>query len=161
MTRRTFACITACSAWRGFAAQNRTVKPQPEAEAVPKPTITEATARRLAYVIGNNTYLKAPPLHNAAHDASDIANVLQRLGFGVTPVVEADSIEFRRTFQQFSSGLRAGDIALFFYSGHGLQIDAENYLVPIDFDPAQGELGAKATCLRASDVRTRSLAIDL
>ena len=112
-------------------------------------------------MIGNNTYLKAPPLHNAAHDASDIANVLQRLGFGVTPVVEADSIEFRRTFQQFSSGLRAGDIALFFYSGHGLQIDAENYLVPIDFDPAQGELGAKATCLRASDVRTRSLAIDL
>ena len=83
----------------------------------------------------------------------DLADALGRLGFEVKLVLDADKNLLDKAVQQFSSTLRDGDTALFFYAGHGLQIEEENYLLPTDFNPAHGEAGAKVTCFRASEVQ--------
>jgi tetratricopeptide (TPR) repeat protein len=107
----------------------------------------------MALVIGNNNYRKTRPLHNADHDASDLAVTLQQLQFDVTKVVDVDLISLRKSVERFSSVLQDGDTVFFFYSGHGLQVNDENYLVPVDFDVARGEAAVTSTCFRAYEAQ--------
>ncbi|MBI1790608.1 MAG: caspase family protein [Acidobacteria bacterium] len=89
--------------------------------------------RKLALVIGNGAYPKAP-LKNPVNDAVSMGAVLKRLGFQVT---EGRDLTLRRIDQmvgQFAGAVRQGDLALVFFAGHGMQVQLENYLVPVDFD---------------------------
>ncbi|MEZ4608452.1 MAG: caspase family protein [Deinococcales bacterium] len=92
---------------------------------------SSAHAKRLALVVGNSDYQYVSNLRNPPNDAKDIANSLRELGFEVTEIYD---IVNKRFFQQevisFRQRLTPDDIAFFYYSGHGAQIDDVNYLIP-------------------------------
>ena len=89
--------------------------------------------RMLALVIGNNDYESISPLKNPPNDADDMAVALKKLGFSVTIVKNTDYRKTNTTFENFINSLREGDIAFFYYSGHGIGYNGKNYLVPVDF----------------------------
>lgn len=95
-----------------------------------------AAEPRLALVIGNAKYGQAMgSLPNPANDAALISETLQKLGFQVTRLLDADQKQMKRAISDFSSALNnAGPdaIGFFFYAGHGIQVDGENFLIPVD-----------------------------
>lgn len=88
--------------------------------------------KRVALVIGNGAYLNAPKLPNPANDASDIATSLAQLRFKVRKAQNLDRMAFLQLISEFSREATGAEIALIFYAGHGLEIDGENYLIPVD-----------------------------
>ena len=86
--------------------------------------------KRVALVIGNNEYKEAP-LKNPAHDAEDIANVLRGLGFTVQTKINADQRGMEEAVKEFVREIQNGDVGLFYFSGHGVQVSGENYLMPV------------------------------
>ncbi len=88
--------------------------------------------RRVALVIGNGAYTETVPLANSPNDANDIAQALGNLDFQVVKIVDGDKLSMERAIRKFGTLLRGADVALFFYAGHGLQVDGHNYLLPVD-----------------------------
>ena len=86
--------------------------------------------RRVALVIGNGDY-DTSPLRNPVNDARAMAQVLGRLGFAVTLKTDVDQRDMERAINRFGKSLPKDGVALFFYAGHGLQINGRNYLIPI------------------------------
>ena len=91
-------------------------------------------SRKLALVIGNQAYQQSP-LRNPVRDATAIGRLLSEMGFEVTLKQDVKLREMSEAIGAFTSHLHSGDLALFFYSGHGMQINGENYLNPIDLAP--------------------------
>jgi formylglycine-generating enzyme required for sulfatase activity len=91
-----------------------------------------AAASRVALVLGNGAYQNAALLPNPAHDAADIARTLRQVGFDVTEGIDLDRRAMVERIRAFSRKLDHTEVALFFYSGHGLQVSGRNYLVPVD-----------------------------
>jgi sugar lactone lactonase YvrE len=91
--------------------------------------------RRLALVIGNAAYAGSP-LRNSLNDARDMAAALEAIGFSVTTELDLTRRRMDEVTAQFASKLRGGDLALFYYAGHGIQYNQENYLLPVDFTAA-------------------------
>ena len=87
---------------------------------------------RVALVVGNAAYEHAPPLANPRNDAEDMAALLRRLGFQVTAGLDLTDAAMEDRVRAFSRQARAAKVALFFYAGHGMQVDGVNYLVPVD-----------------------------
>ncbi len=93
---------------------------------------------RLALVIGNSNYQESP-LSNPAHDAADMAKVLEELGFDVMLHTDVDRRAMARSIRDFGRELKKKrGVGLFYYAGHGLQIDNRNYLIPVN-TPLQEE----------------------
>ena len=92
----------------------------------------EPAAARRALVIGNSAYAHATPLANAATDAAAVADALRKLNFVVTVGLDIDGDEFRELVAQFHETIGPGDVTLFYYGGHGLQLNGQNYLIPVD-----------------------------
>ncbi|MFK8079451.1 MAG: SUMF1/EgtB/PvdO family nonheme iron enzyme [Granulosicoccus sp.] len=91
-----------------------------------------AEQARLALVIGNSDYEESP-LKNPINDATDMAGALEDLGFKVILSTDADRREMGRAIRDFGRELKANrGIGLFYYAGHGMQIENRNYLIPID-----------------------------
>jgi hypothetical protein len=88
--------------------------------------------KRLALVIGIDAYQEVPALEKAAGDARAIGAALGRLGFSVTTVIDANRRDLNRSIADFQKALSPGDVALFQFSGHGVEIDGVNYLLPAD-----------------------------
>ena len=93
---------------------------------------TAAEAKQLALIIGNGAYQHVPRLANPANDAIDMSAALKKLGFEIIEGRDLDEAAMRRAVKQFAETLTGAKIGLFFYAGHGLQVDGQNYLVPID-----------------------------
>ena len=93
---------------------------------------TAAAGTRLALVLGNSKYQNVPPLENPANDAQDLSQSLRRLGFDVIEQRDASREAMAKAVHDFSERLPGAEVALFFYAGHGLQMNGENYLVPVD-----------------------------
>ena len=89
-------------------------------------------ATRLALVIGNGHYASAAALANPANDADDLAIALRSLGFEVIERSDATRASMADAVREFSERLEGVDLALFFYAGHGVQVNGDNYLVPVD-----------------------------
>src|SRR5207247_7231964 len=89
---------------------------------------------RVALVIGNGAYTKAPPLRNPPNDARDIAATLRALGFDVTSGINVNQRDMKRLIREFGQKLKAGGSGLFYYAGHGVQSKGRNYLIPVDAD---------------------------
>jgi uncharacterized protein len=87
---------------------------------------------RLALVLGNAKYQRVPVLDNPANDAADLAQALRAVGFEVIETSDATRAAMAEAVRDFSERLHGADVALFFYSGHGLQMNGENYLLPVD-----------------------------
>jgi hypothetical protein len=91
---------------------------------------TQAIAeRRVALVVGNAQYRYTTALPNPRNDAQDIAQTLRQVGFEVMVGYDLDHTGFARLIDNFARALEGADVGLFFYAGHGLQIDEKNYLV--------------------------------
>ncbi|TDW20884.1 putative caspase-like protein [Rhizobium azibense] len=88
--------------------------------------------KRVALVIGNSAYQHVPMLPNPGNDAGDMAAKLRDLGFEVVVGSDLDLAGVRRTISDFVGSLDGADIALFYYAGHGLQVNGENYIAPVD-----------------------------
>lgn len=94
--------------------------------------------RRVALVIGNERYRHLNELSNPAHDAAVIGASLQAAGFeliGGKPLVDADKKTIEAAIRNFGQKLQGGAVALFYYSGHGVQVGDRNYLVPVEAAP--------------------------
>ncbi|WP_163162755.1 caspase family protein [Bradyrhizobium uaiense] len=87
---------------------------------------------RLALVLGNSKYQAVPVLGNPANDAADLATALRGMGFSVIEARDGTRGAMANAVRDFSTRLSSADVALFFYAGHGLQMNGENYLVPVD-----------------------------
>jgi tetratricopeptide (TPR) repeat protein len=93
--------------------------------------------KRYALVIGNGTYGKEiGTLRNPINDATDMAKELREAHFDVQLLTDATYGQIRAALMKFKEKLDAGDkentVGLFYFAGHGLQFDEENYLVPVD-----------------------------
>jgi hypothetical protein len=93
--------------------------------------------KRYALVIGNSTYSKEIGLlKNPANDATDIAQELRGTNFEVQLLINATYIQIREAVRKFHEKLTNGPVdqtvGLFYYAGHGIQFQDENYLVPVD-----------------------------
>jgi hypothetical protein len=95
--------------------------------------ITQALAeKRLALVIGMNDYAEVTKLEKAVGDAQAISAVLTNIGFEVTSAFNLDRRSLNVTLAKFYDQIEAGDTVLVHYSGHGVQLENDNYLLPID-----------------------------
>jgi tetratricopeptide (TPR) repeat protein len=88
---------------------------------------------RVALVIGNGNYSGVDKLVNAPHDAEDIAEVLRNYDFVVLEYQDLTHLQMRKALQCFEKTLSTNAIGLFFYAGHGVQVNSQNYLLPVDF----------------------------
>jgi tetratricopeptide (TPR) repeat protein len=109
--------------------------------------------QRLALLIGNAKY-PVNPLRNAVNDASDMNYVLKKLGFETTLLTNATFEQMEDAIDGFSRKLRQGGVGLFYYVGHGVQIDGQNYLVPVDA-PLQAAATVKYRSVPANGLRER------
>jgi len=92
-----------------------------------------AASPRTALIIGNSKY-PLMPLTNPENDAEDIAEKLRSLEFEVIFAKNQSKAEMKGLIRKFGKKLKQkGGVGLFFYAGHGVQVDGKNYLVPIDF----------------------------
>lgn len=94
---------------------------------------------RVAFIVGNSAYSHASPLKNPSNDASALAEAFRRLGFRVIQGQNLSREGTERQLRDFFQHLGRAEAAVFFYAGHGLQINGKNFLVPVDFDPERDE----------------------
>lgn len=92
-----------------------------------------AEPARLALVVGNAAYDGDAALKNPVNDATDVAAALKKAGWTVTLVTNADRRTFTRAIGTFRDSLatQEGADSLFYYAGHGMQIEGANYLIPV------------------------------
>ncbi|GAB4232476.1 MAG: hypothetical protein Kow0032_15200 [Methyloligellaceae bacterium] len=88
--------------------------------------------KRVALVLGNSDYKHTAPLANPKNDAADVAAVLLRLGFTVIEGTNLEKREMERKIRDYADALKGADVGLFYYAGHGIQVNGKNYLAPID-----------------------------
>lgn len=87
---------------------------------------------RLAFVVGNDAYQNVDPLKKAVNDARSMAAGLRQMGFQVVLGENLKRRDFIERFNTFENRVQPGDTAFIFYSGHGVELDGANYLVPTD-----------------------------
>src|SRR5580692_6568548 len=95
------------------------------------PGLVQAESR-IALVIGNSAYASGP-LPNPANDARLVGETLKQLGFVPIVRLDADQITMTRAIQEFGARLEKagpGAVGLFYYAGHGVQLNGRNYLIP-------------------------------
>ena len=107
--------------------------------------------KRVALVIGNGKY-RFSPLPNPANDADDMTAVLEKCGFTVIKTINATRKQMRKSIRAFGKEIASEDaIGLFYFSGHAIQVDGENYLIPIGASVyAEDEI--EDECLKVSAV---------
>ena len=88
--------------------------------------------KRVALVIGNGAYAYKAGLPNPPHDAADVAAALKRSDFEVISGIDMNQAGMQDAAIRFSRAARDADVALFYYSGHAMQFNGVNYLVPVD-----------------------------
>ena len=88
--------------------------------------------KRVALVVGNDGYKQVSTLMNAKADATAIARSLEKAGFKVTLKTDVNLDSFKVALRSFKATVSPGDEAVFFFSGHGVEMGGANYLLPID-----------------------------
>ena len=94
--------------------------------------VPAAADKRVALVIGNSAYENVPRLTNPSNDAADVATKLKALGFEVVEGIDLGKRDMEKRIRAFAEALSGADVGLFYYAGHGLQVDQRNFLAPID-----------------------------
>lgn len=120
-------------------AASRVMNPPKENIILPDKTVLSEqfkNEKRYALIIGNSNYKHVGALRNPINDATDLSASLQRMNFEVFTVIDGTYMEIRSAFLKFHEKLMVGQqnetVGLVYYSGHGLQSEGENYLVPVD-----------------------------
>ncbi len=111
-------------------------------------------ARKLALVIGINNYKEVPKLEKAVGDAEAVGQALSGLGFQVTTALDMDRRNLNLALSKLYASIEPGDTVLVHYSGHGVQIENDNYLLPADV-PAPED--GNAELLKSESLRLLTL----
>ncbi|CDZ56641.1 Peptidase C14 caspase catalytic subunit p20 [Neorhizobium galegae bv. orientalis] len=106
--------------------------------------------RRVALVLGNSAYQRLEVLPNATKDVEEVATTLRKAGFDVTIGLNVDRLGLEDKVRTFLRAAHNAEVGLVYYSGHGIQVGGQNYLVPTD-----------ATLETAYDVETQTMPLDL
>ena len=107
--------------------------------------------KRYAIILANQTYV-SNPLPNILNDAKLMDVTLRRIGFATTLVLDKNRSGMLDAIRMFRTKLTPGSIVLVYYSGHGAQVDGENYLVPIDDSKIDDSEALKDNCISLSSV---------
>ena len=97
--------------------------------------------KRVALVIGND--LNNSLLGNPARDAKIVGEALGKIGFtlvGAPPLTDLSKERMEEAIEVFGKMAKDADVALFYFSGHGIQVDNRNYLVPVGFESGQSPI---------------------
>lgn len=89
-------------------------------------------SKGVALVVGNSGYFFTDPLPNAERDAEAVSQVLVELGFDVIKGIDVDYPDFITLITEFVDKAKESDVAIFYYAGHAVQANGENYLIPVD-----------------------------
>jgi tetratricopeptide (TPR) repeat protein len=116
-----------------------------------------ANAKQLAVVVGNDNYAEVPQLVAGVNDARAMREGLQAVGFDVELVENGTKRQMSRAFSKVEAKVEPGDTLVFHFSGHGFEIDGQNWLLPIDVPAArEGEAGlVKDEAFNAADIIER------
>ncbi len=106
------------------------------------PVSAAPSNKRLAVVVGNSAYENVTPLSNPANDATDMAQKLKGLGFEVLLATNASQAKMLAILQEFRGKLTREHAALIFFAGHGVTVNSESFLIPVDA-PAEIDLDEK------------------
>lgn len=87
---------------------------------------------RVALVIGMSDYKSVVKLDNTLNDARAISQTLENIGFNVTTALETGSSDLRTIVEEFAFRAETADLALIYYAGHGVEVQGENFLIPVD-----------------------------
>ena len=88
--------------------------------------------KRVALVIGNGAYAFQPTLRNPKNDADDVSKALRALDFKVIIGTDLDRGGMNRVLDEFANAVDGADITFVYYSGHGMQLNGVNWLLPVD-----------------------------
>lgn len=105
----------------------------------------------IALVVGMSDYQFFAPLNFPDDDADSIAKVLRSLHIDVIPCINKSKDELKKAFHQWASILKEYKVALFYYSGHGAEINGHNYLFPIS-TPKRFDIDLNEECLQLDSV---------
>lgn len=97
--------------------------------------------KRVALVIGNGAYQAMTRLTNPPQDARDVGRKLESLGFEVTALENQGRAAMEMAVEVFAKKSQGAKVSVLYYSGHGIQIDGRNYLIPVDAEPPDDEAG--------------------
>ncbi|MDX2064572.1 MAG: caspase family protein [Fimbriimonadaceae bacterium] len=97
-----------------------------------KLAVETVVGKRVALVIGNSEYLYGGRLKNPVNDAADMAALLKRIGFEVILYPNANRERMLKALGEFKKSAADANIALVYFSGHGIQSNGENFLIPVD-----------------------------
>jgi len=104
------------------------------------PLVAQAAPSRRALLIGNANYRSLRPVPAARNDAARLAPLLKDLKFEVQTVEDADLKSLAEVIEEkFLRSVQPGDICLVYFSGYGIQVGSENYLLPVEFDPKRSD----------------------
>jgi len=106
---------------------------------------------RLALLIGNSDYTHGGNLKNSVTDVRAMKKALESLGFTVLKYENATQKTMKRAMDKFGEKLKDQDVGLFFYSGHGVQVNGHNYLIPTNAK-LLNENDTEYDCVRADRV---------
>jgi len=106
------------------SGQDRGIVTRAYEEGVPR------TEQRVALVIGNGAYETAP-LRNPIHDAQAMGKVLGELGFEAKILENLNQKDMKREIQSFGEKIQKGGVGLFYFAGHGIQVNGKNFLIPV------------------------------
>jgi uncharacterized caspase-like protein len=108
--------------------------------------------QKYALVIGNGAYTSITRLNNPVNDATDISAALRGLGFTVDQVTNAGRVQMEEAVTRLKNRLNAvkGSYGFFYYAGHGVQSNGENYLIPVDANiPSEAYLRDRSVSMQA------------
>lgn len=97
--------------------------------------------RRVALVIGNGAYLRMTRLSNPPQDVRDVGRKLEALGFEVLVRENLTRAGMEKSIEEFVKTSSGAAVAMFYYSGHGIQLNGSNYLIPVDAELPEDEAG--------------------
>ena len=114
---------------------------------IAKPALAD---KRVALVIGNSAYEHVAALPNPVNDANAVESTLRTAGFDLVEFRhDLSAAEMRATLREFADKARDSDVAVIYFSGHGIEVNGINYLIPVD-----------ATLERDTDVYDEALSLD-
>lgn len=129
------------SLWLAACGGHPGVDPEPPAmrgsaqralEVAQTDAVAPQSGRKVALVVGNSAYERGEALANPRNDARDLTVALIELGFEVVEGYDLAASEMHQVLRDFSRTVDGASVALFFYAGHGVQVDGRNYMIPID-----------------------------
>ena len=137
------SCVAAGPGKRSFVPKN------------PKRGLERTSDVQVALVIGNNDY-QYSRLRNPVNDATDMAKILEQTGFEVILKTNASQKQMDEAINHFKNRLLSTQgIGLFFFAGHGTQVNGENYLLPIDNERIQDETDLEYHAVPVSKILTK------